>query len=203
MLVTSSVEEITDLSRKKPGAIFAYPTETFYGLGCPVSDSLAVERIIKVKGRDAAKGMIVLVAGIPQAKGLVEIDSRRESLLCHFWPGALSAVLNCPFPSHEPARFIQNGKIAVRVSPNHLATELARNLGPIISTSANPSGMKPAERAEDIISYGLDIDAVLDGGQTPGGLPSTLIDLTGNVPVCLRHGVIAFEKILECWMKLE
>jgi L-threonylcarbamoyladenylate synthase len=203
MLISSSVEEIADLAQKMRGAIFAYPTETFYGLGCPVTDSQAIERIINIKGRDAAKGMIVLAAGMSQAKKLADIDSRQESLLCHFWPGALSAVMKRHRNLNEPARFIQNGTIAIRVSPNPLATELARLLGPIISTSANPSGMKPAESTEDVLSYGLDIDAILDGGKTPGGLPSTLIYLTGRAPVCLRQGVIAFEKVLEYWESLE
>jgi L-threonylcarbamoyladenylate synthase len=203
MLITPSVEKLTHLVKNKPGTIFAYPTETFYGLGCPATDTLAIERIIKVKGRDAVKGMIVLTAGMSQAKGLADIDSRQESLLSHFWPGAMSAVLNCHRGQREPARFIQNGTVAIRVSPNPLATELARLLGPIISTSANPSGMKPPDCIEDVISYGLNIDAILDGGKTPGGLPSTLIYLTGKTPVCLRQGVIPFEKVLEYWKSLE
>jgi L-threonylcarbamoyladenylate synthase len=203
MLITSSVEELVNLAKSKPGAIFAYPTETFYGLGCQVTDNQAVERLIRVKGRDAAKGMIVLAAGMSQAKELADIDSKEESLLSYFWPGALSAVLKCRWAPSEPARFIHNGTIAIRVSPNPLATELARLLGPVISTSANPSGMKPADCIRDVISYGLNIDAILDGGKTPGGLPSTLIDFTGKMPVCLRQGVIPFEKVLEYWKGLE
>ena len=203
MLITSSVEEIATLVKSKPGTVFAYPTETFYGLGCPVTDAGATMRIIKLKGRGAAKGLIVLAAGMSQAKDLADIDSRQESLLGHFWPGALSAVLNCHQGQCKPAKFIQNRTIAIRVSPEPLATELARLLGPIISTSANPSGMKPADCIEEVLSYGLNIDAILDGGKTPGGLPSTLIYLTGRAPVCLRHGMIPFEKVLEYWKSLE
>ena len=203
MLITTSAGKIANQVKSKPGSVFAYPTETFYGLGCPITDALATMRIIKIKGRDAAKGLIVLAADMPQVKALAEIDSRQESLLCHFWPGALSAVLKCNKGSHEPAQFIQNGTIAIRVSPEPLATELARLLGPIISTSANPSGMKPADCAEDVLSYGLNIDAILDGGKTPGGSSSTLIYLTDRVPVCLRQGVIPFEKVLEYWNSLE
>jgi len=203
MLITSSVEEIAALVKSKPGAVFAYPTETFYGLGCLITDAQAIERIIKIKGRDAVKGMIVLTAGMSQAKDLADIDSKQESLLGHFWPGALSAVLNCHRGQRKPAQFIQNRTIAIRVSPEPLATELARLLGPVISTSANPSGMKPADCREEILSYGLNIDAILDGGKTQGGSPSTLIYLTGKAPVCLRQGVIPFEKVLEYWKSLE
>jgi L-threonylcarbamoyladenylate synthase len=202
MFITTSAEEIANLAKNRPGTVFAYPTETVYGLGCPITDTRAIERIINIKGRDAAKGMIVLVSGLHQAKALAEIDSRQELLLSRFWPGALSAVMKINSILQEPAIYIQNGTIAVRVSPHPLATELAGLLGPIISTSANPSGLSPASCKEDILSYGLDIDAILDGGKIPGGLPSTLIYLTGKDPVCLRQGVIPFEKVLEYWHRL-
>jgi L-threonylcarbamoyladenylate synthase len=202
MLITSSAEEIAYLTKKRPGTVFAYPTETVYGLGCPITDDQAIERIINIKGRNAAKGMIVLVSGLHQAKALAKIDSRHELLLGRFWPGALSAVMKINSSLHETAAYIQNGTIAIRVSPHPLAAELTRFIGPIISTSANPSGMKPANCREDIISYGLDIDAILDGGKIKDGLPSTLIDLTGEEPSSLREGAVPFEKILEFWNQL-
>lgn len=202
MLITNSAHEIADLVKAWPGSIFAYPTETVYGLGCPVADTEAVSRIIKAKGRDAAKGMIVLVSNIQQAKILADINPKAESLLSNFWPGALSAVLRKKRPPDEPADFLKGETIAMRVSPAIPAMELASLLGPLISTSANPSGMKPAVTAEDVISYGLAIDAVLDGGPAPGGLPSTLVDLTGTDPVCLRQGPVSFEEITRYWSSL-
>jgi L-threonylcarbamoyladenylate synthase len=203
MLITNSAGEIATLVKSRPGTVFAYPTETVYGLGCPITDNQAIERIISIKGRDAAKGMIVLTSGMSQTKALAEIDYRQEMLLNKFWPGALSAVMKSNPVLHEPARYIQDGTIAIRVSPHPLASELTGLLGPIISTSANPSGMPPADCREDILSYGLDIDAILDGGKTAGGLPSTLIYFTGKAPVCLRQGLIPFEKVLEYWNSLE
>lgn len=202
MLITTSAEETANLAKNRPGTVLAYPTETVYGLGCPITDTQAIERIISIKGRDAAKGMIVLVSGMNQAKALAEIDSRQELLLNKFWPGALSAVMKSNPSLHEPVWYVQDGTIAIRVSPNPLASELTRLLGPIISTSANPSGMNPAICKEDILSYGLDIDAILDGGKIPGGNPSTLIYLTGSTPVCLRHGLIPFDQVLEYWHQL-
>ncbi len=201
MLITTSAEEIATLTKNRPGTVFAYPTETVYGLGCPITDTQAIERIISIKGRDAAKGMIVLVSDMNQAKALAEIDPLQELLLSRFWPGALSAVMKINSSLREPVMYIHNGTIAIRVTPHPLASELAGLLGPIISTSANPSGMSPASCKEDILSYGLDIDAILDGGKIPGGLPSTLIDLTGKEPVSLRAGAVPFEKVLECWHK--
>ena len=75
-------------------------------------------------------------------------------------------------------------------------SELARLLGPIISTSANPSGMKPADCMEEVLSYGLNIDAILDGGKTPGQMPSTIVDVTFSPPQLVREGVVPFSEIL-------
>jgi len=87
------------------------------------------------------------------------------------------------------------GKIALRISPDRHATGLVQQVGPITSTSANRAGEPPARTAEELERLGLDIDAVLDGGQTPGGKPSTLIDLTAWPPACLREGAVPFADI--------
>jgi len=201
LLITSFVKEIADLASKTRGAVFAYPTETFYGIGCSINDDTAVERIISVKGRDAAKGMIVLAADILQAKTIALINSMQEAFLKSLWPGALSVVLES-VDGLNPV-IAPEGRIAIRVSSNVTALELVKIAGPVISTSANPSGKMPACTVNEVLEYRLEIDAILDGGKTPGGLPSTLVDLTGSKPVCLRKGVIAFEDVLERWMELE
>jgi hypothetical protein len=88
------------------------------------------------------------------------------------------------------------GKIALRISPDRHAAGLVQQVGPITSTSANRTGEPPARTAEEVERLGLDIDAVLDGGRTPGGKPSTLIDLTAWPPACLREGAVPFADIL-------
>jgi L-threonylcarbamoyladenylate synthase len=194
MLVTSDVSKIASLLKNKEGAVIAYPTETFYGLGARISDHVAAMRIIQVKGRDAAKGMIILASDMEMVCQLAETDDLSIDLLKHFWPGPLSAVLRAregidPF-------LAPRGKVAVRISPNAMALSLIREAGPITSTSANISGRHPLQTPGDITAQDLDIDGILDGGKTPGGKPSTLIDLTVWPPVCLRDGAIPFETIL-------
>jgi L-threonylcarbamoyladenylate synthase len=201
LLITSEPKEIFDLASENLGTVFAYPTETFYGIGCRITDEKAVKRIVTIKGRDVEKGMIVLVGNIMQAVKLAVINPKQLKLLKSFWPCALSVMLEAKEgvnPILSPG-----GKIALRMSPDRNALELTGMLGPIVSTSANPSGMKPAMTASDVMQYGLDINAVLDGGQTHGGLPSTLVDISGNAPLCIRQGIIPFENVVECWNKLE
>ncbi len=195
MRITRDVSEAASLLAGKPGTVIAYPTETFYGLGAGIRDSGGIERIVRIKGRNASKGMIVLAADFASALEIAEISGPQEKLLRHFWPGPLSAVLTartCIHPLLSPA-----GKVAIRISSHPLALALTRIAGPITSTSANPSGMPPARTPREVAAWNLDIDAVLDGGETPGGLPSTLVDLTVWPPKLLREGALPSSLILE------
>lgn len=194
MLVTKDVSAIVSLAAGRAGFVCAYPTETFYGLGARIDDEAALQRIMRLKGRDAMKGMIVLVADMAMAEALAEIHADQRALLERFWPGPLSAILPARSGIH-PLLCIA-GKISLRVSPNADATALVRKLGPITSTSANISGRPPSRSVEEVMQHNLAIDAILDGGVTPGGAPSTLVDFTMEPPCCLREGVIAWEEIL-------
>jgi len=196
MLITSDPAQVIAYVARRSDAVFAYPTETFYGLGACIGDHDALERIIHIKGRDSAKGMIVLVADMAMAKTVAYIDERQEALLARFWPGPLSAVLQAR-PGLHPLLGIE-GKVALRISPNTMATRLCRALGPITSTSANLAGHPPARTASVVQEQGLEIDAILDGGLTTGGEPSTLADLTANPALCLRAGAIPWAAI-EKW----
>lgn len=194
MLVTPDVLRIASLLLARPGSAVAYPTETFYGLGTRIRDAAGLNRIVAAKGREALKGMIVLVSDLAMAADLAVMDGRQQALLERIWPGPVSVLLAAAQgldPLLAPA-----GKIALRVSPDTRATALVRQAGPITSTSANRSGAPPARTAEEVERQGLDIDAILDGGQTPGGKPSTLVDLTVWPPACLREGAAAFDDIL-------
>jgi L-threonylcarbamoyladenylate synthase len=195
MLVTRDATVAASILTGKPGAVIAYPTETFYGLGTCISDPAGMERIIAIKGRDASKGMIVLASSMDEILALAVMDSRQKALLEQFWPGPLSAVLEAR-PGMHPL-LAPEGRTAFRISPHPLALALTRVAGPITSTSANPSGMRPAAEASEVVAFGLAIDAILDGGRTPGGQPSTLMDLTSWPPVCLREGVLPSLTVME------
>lgn len=194
MLVTKDVSAIVSLAAGRAGFVFAYPTETFYGLGARINDDAALQRIIHIKGRDVMKGMIVLVADMPMAEELAEIDADQRAVLERFWPGPLSAVLSAR-PGIHPLLCV-DGKISLRISPNADAAALVRELGPITSTSANISGRPPSRSVAEVMQHDLVLDAILDGGVTPGGAPSTLVDFTTDPPCCLREGVIPWEEIM-------
>jgi L-threonylcarbamoyladenylate synthase len=195
MRLVADASEAASILIHTPGAVIAYPTETFYGLGTRISDTEGIERIIRIKGRDAAKGMIVLTGGIQGARSIAVMDGRQEALLKRFWPGPLSAVLAAR--QHVHPMLSPQGKVAVRVSPHPLARELTQIAGPLTSTSANLSGEAPASTPGEITAWSPDIDAILDGGRTTGGNPSTLIDLTSWPPRCLREGAVPFKTIIE------
>jgi L-threonylcarbamoyladenylate synthase len=194
MLITKDISAIISLVASRMDAAIAYPTETFYGLGARIADAAGIARIIRAKGRDATKGMIVLAADMAMAASLAEIDARTQVMLERFWPGPLSAILKAN-PGIHPLLCV-DGKISLRISSHALANALCRELGPITSTSVNPSGMPPARTVAEVLQYDLDIDAVLDGAETPGGAPSTVIDLTSDPPVCIRAGAIPWDEIL-------
>ncbi len=194
MLITPDVPRVASFLLARTGSVVAYPTETFYGLGARIHDGTGLNRIIAAKGREALKGMIVLVGDMAMAADLASISDRQQALLEQVWPGPVSVLLRTTQKIDQllaPER-----KIALRISPNALATGLIHLAGPITSTSANRTGEPPARTAEEVERQGLDIDAVLDGPQTPGGKPSTLIDLTVWPPACLREGVVPFADIL-------
>ena len=194
MLITSDAAAIASLMRAKPGSIVAYPTETFYGLGVLIDSRDGLDRIITVKGRDAAKGMIVLVSDLTMASCIAVIGNDQEKLLERLWPGPVSVLLKAK-QDIDPL-LAPGGKVALRISPNILANSLVEMVGPITSTSANRSGEPPARTAHEVAGMGLAIEAIFDGGETRGGKPSTLIDLTIWPPVCLREGAVTFQEIL-------
>jgi L-threonylcarbamoyladenylate synthase len=194
MLVTTDVTIVAQLLLSRPGCVCAYPTETFYGMGAPIHDAAALNRIVAAKGRDALKGMIVLVSDMAMAATLALMDRRQKDLLERLWPAPVSVVLQAA-RALDPL-LAPDGRVALRISPHGMATELVQRAGPVTSTSANRTGEPPARTAGEVAGQDLDIDAVLDGGRTPGGKPSTLVDLTVWPPVCLREGAVPFQEIL-------
>lgn len=176
----------------KNGGIVAYPTETFYGLGAKFDLEDSLKKLYDIKQRPEEKAMPLIIGD----KGLLPIvaasvNSIAVLLMNRFWPGPLTLI----FPARENlSEYITAGthKVAVRIPGESFALHLAKTANfPITATSANPSGMTPAQDAETVISYfGDKIDLIIDGGLTAGGLPSTVVDVTGDKIKILREGVI-------------
>jgi len=189
-----ALERANELLRE--GQLVAFPTDTVYGLGALAFDREAIERIYLVKGRDATRPISVLV-GNPAA--LAEVTAGMNALAGRlaekFWPGALTLVV-LRHPA-LPDNLSAQTTIGVRM-PNHpVALALLNVSGPLTGTSANLSGQPSAKTAQEVYAQlSGRIPLILDGGRTPGGSPSTVVDCTGSQPVILRPGPISQDQLI-------
>ena len=183
----------------KAGGVVAFPTETFYGLAADAANEKAVGKIFRIKGRGFGNPIALIIAGDRHLTGLVEeIPDAARILMRAFWPGPLTLVFKAS-PKLIPKLTAGTGRIGIRVSSHPIAASLAEALdGPITATSANRSGAAENVSAREVLQIlGEDLDAVIDGGATPGGRGSTFLDVTADPPVVLREGAVPKERILE------
>ncbi len=177
------------------GGLVAFPTDTVYGLGCLVQNSKAIDRLYEVKKRSQSKAIAVLISDLADLQQLtVSVPPLAASLAQRFWPGALTLI----FPIHPdlPQNLSPFPTIGIRMPDHPFAKDLLRLMGPLATTSANISGGENPTTAEEVISqlYGK-IDLILDGGKTPGGIPSTVVDCTTFEPRILRVGALTAETL--------
>lgn len=178
----------------KGGGVIAYPTETFYGLGVDATNERAVERLFAVKGRDFKNPIPIVVGEVTNLDRIVtEIPDLGQELIDRFWPGPLTLIFGAA-PSLPERLTAGTGKIGIRISSHPIARLLAQQLtGPLTSTSANRSGQKECITAQEVMGkIGDNLDLIIDGGTTPGGKGSTILDITQTPPVVLRAGVIDY-----------
>jgi L-threonylcarbamoyladenylate synthase len=181
------------------GGVVAFPTETFYGLGADANREAAVEKIFRLKGRAIQNPISVIVDTEREVIPFVEsLPSVARILMQKFWPGALT-LLFAAAPAVLPRLTAGTGKIGIRVSSHPVARLIAKRLaGPLTATSANISGGPECSTAGEVRSvFGDRLDAIIDGGTTPGGLGSTILDLTVSPPLILREGVVSRAAILD------
>ncbi len=189
------VAQAADLLRR--GGLLAYPTETFYGLGALASCRPALARLSAAKLRPAGKPLPIIVGRREDLSGLVSlVEPVAERLAERLWPGPLTLVL--PAVKGLPREIAEGDTLAVRVPGSALARELARLAGgPVVSTSANLSGGTPPVRAQELDpALARHLDAVLDGGPVPGGLPSTIVAVEAGRLRLVRAGAVAWEVVL-------
>ena len=181
------------------GGIVAFPTETFYGLAADPRSSPAIKKIFELKRRGLDQPLPLIAASIDQVADHVgTMTPLAERLAARGWPGPLTLIISAS-PRLCGDVHLSTGKVAVRVSADPVARALARGAGhAITSTSANRSGNPPAATPDAVAaSFGEGIDVLIDAGPTPGALPSTIVDATGDVPVLVRAGVVPWERVLE------
>lgn len=178
------------------GGLVAFPTDTVYGVGAHALQPQAVDKIYAAKIRPQDKAIPLLLA-TPDDLSLVaeSVPSVAHLLAEEFWPGGLTLVLR--------KRAVVSGAVspsptvAVRV-PDHPVTQtLIAALGaPLAATSANLAGNPSPITAQEVVGeLAGRIELILDGGPCPGGIPSTVLDLTTDPPIILRSGAIAEEDL--------
>ena len=181
------------------GGVVAYPTDTLYGLAADPRDPAAVDRLVAAKRR--APGLAIpLIASDPAQAGRAAsaLTPLAHRLMDAFWPGPLAIVVGAA-ASLDGRVVGEGGTIAVRVPANAVARALAATFDyPITATSANRSGQPaPSTAADAGAEFGPDIDAVIDAGPTPGGVPSTIVDARGAAPRLVREGAVPWVRVLQ------
>jgi tRNA threonylcarbamoyl adenosine modification protein (Sua5/YciO/YrdC/YwlC family) len=171
--------------------VILLPTETFYGLGAAARDPAAVARVFEMKDRPRDAALPVLCADRAQLESLVELPERHRVRLSRIWPGALTVVLPCR--RELPAAW--EGALAVRIPDHPLLRTLLYRVGPLTGTSANRHGEAPCtEPDEALASLVMPPELVLDGGATPGGSATTVVDLRADEARVLRVGELAWDE---------
>lgn len=180
----------------RQGQAVAFPTDTVYGLGAALDQPAAIDELFTIKGRDATKAIAVLLAG-PQDLNQVaqQLSPAAARLAACFWPGPLTLIV--PQRRGLPENLSPLPTVGVRMPDHPVALRLLTLTGPLAVTSANLSGAPSTVTASEVLAQ-LDgcIELILDGGRTPGGLPSTVVDCTGSAPKLLRAGPLSWKQIL-------
>ncbi len=199
----SAGEEAIDAATRilAEGGLVAFPTDTVYGVGAHAFQPDAVERIYTAKFRPRDKAIPILLAQADDLALVAEGITETAWLLAErFWPGGLTLVL--PKKANVPDVVSAGGPtVAVRVPDHPVPVALIAALGaPLAATSANLSGRPSPVTAQEVeAELGGRIELILDGGRCPGGIPSTVLDLTTYPPTILRAGAIAVEEIRSAW----
>jgi L-threonylcarbamoyladenylate synthase len=185
--------------------ILAVPTETFFGLAVNPFQEEALDRLFVLKKRGLEKPVLALVAGREMLPRVVrEIPEVANRLMARFWPGPLTIIFPC-----QPGlpRLLTGGTrtIGVRQPRQDITCRLIRALGyPITGTSANRAGYPPLTRAAEVAGeLGDHVDLILEAGPCPGGLPSTIVDVTSSPPRLVRAGAVPAAVLAEILPDME
>ena len=177
------------------GGIVALATESFYALAAGVTHPEAIERVMRMKGERAEKPILVLIGEKRQLCELVStIPPLAEPLMNQFWPGPLTLIFPA-LPHLSSVLTKRTGTIGVRLPKGAHLRSLLCETGPVTGTSANRSGAQPTLTAQEVQKeFGETIDLILDSGPAPGGQPSTVMNMVGELHI-IRQGPIQAESI--------
>lgn len=177
------------------GGLVAFPTDTVYGVGALAFDGKAVESIYRAKDRPIEKAIPVLIADAADMEKVgMNVPEVAYKLAARFWPGPLTCLI--PKKPTLPESVSANPTVGVRVPDHDVARALLRAAGPMAVTSANISGGHSPSTAQEVLAQlNGRIPLIIDGGRTPGGIPSTVVDCTTDKLMILREGPISLEEI--------
>ncbi len=194
-MVGTSIDLAVSLLRH--GGIVAFPTETYYGLAVDPDCDSAVAKLFAIKNRPVDKPLLLLIAKIEQLSSIVQaVPPVYWPLIKKYWPGPLTLIFLADKSLNR--RICGNsGTVGIRISPHPIARELVSRMGkPITATSANISGHYPARSAREVVeNLGNKIDYIIDGGQTPAGLCSTILSERNGKLAIIRRGRIDVSEV--------
>jgi L-threonylcarbamoyladenylate synthase len=183
----------------RAGGIAAYPTDTVYGLGADVYNGGAVAKVFAAKRRPLNLPLPVLIADTSQLDELTaDIPPAAKLLMDKFWPGGLTIVFNKK-PGFNSPVLCGGSKVAVRMPGHSVTLRLIKEVGrPIVGTSANLHGQPSVLTAAEVSAQlGTAVDFILDGDPCPGGIESTVVDVSVDPPVILRQGAVPAKDIAD------
>jgi len=177
------------------GEVISFPTDTVYGIGCALFNPDAIERIYKIKERSTVKAIPVLIGNFEQLKAVSSCISLNAHYLTKaFWPGALTVIVN---KSRQIPKTLSSGSsVGVRMPNHNWLRNLITQVGPLAVTSANLSGKKDSQNAQEVLHQLKNrIKYIVDGGSCDKGIPSTVVDCTQENIQILRQGAILVDQI--------
>jgi L-threonylcarbamoyladenylate synthase len=181
----------------RAGGVVALPTDTLYGLAVDARQADAVRRVFAVKGRAAHQALPLVAADTAQVvEHIGSLAPHAARLAARFWPGPLTLLFEVP-ALLAPGVSAGTGRVGVRVPAHAVTRALCRACGCLLTaTSANISGSQPSANPDEVaLALGDRIDVLVDAGTTPGGLASTIVDVTGEIPALVRAGAIEWGEI--------
>jgi L-threonylcarbamoyladenylate synthase len=199
VIIRQSTESFPEVRKSiLRGGVIAFRTDTFYGLGADPFNVSAIQRIKKLKGREANKPILIVISDRQQISRFISGPSRPfDKLSERFWPGALTLVGKA-LPEVPDEITAGSGTVGLRLPDDDEVRQLVRVCGgALTATSANKSHQPPARTAEEVANYFVTgIDLIVDGGPARTDQPSTIVDTTGFELKLIREGVVPWTRIL-------
>ncbi|HEY61002.1 MAG TPA: threonylcarbamoyl-AMP synthase [Anaerolineae bacterium] len=186
------------LNALQEGKVIAIPTDTVYGIACLVDNTEAIKRIYEIKGREKTKALPVLIGEYDQLLCIAEeLNTCAQKLAKKFWPGALTLIISRN--PKLPNILSPYATIGVRMPEHDWLRKLINQSGPLAATSANLSGTSNPRKASEVLDQlEAKIEIIMDGGTCRKGIPSTIVDCTGEKVKILRQGGLLEDAILSC-----